>query len=222
MGDPLARRNALFLLKGATKMRKTAIADFESGFRDVAAAGGDEGGGAVDAGAADPEHERGAGDLGEGAAEVVGAATDGGGEGIELVGLVEVLEEVGFDTLYAVVSGAFGAGDELAAVGGRIGVGGKKLAEQEVREACFVQHEAGGFAEVGGHEAARPGEVLLSEWAAEAEDRGEGLADQGARGLGELRQQIAEVVTQPCVGEDQGEALVAVAGGAAQGGAGAA
>ncbi len=38
MGDPLARRNAFFLLEGTTKMGKTAVADLKGGFGDVATA----------------------------------------------------------------------------------------------------------------------------------------------------------------------------------------
>ena len=139
MGDPLARRNAFFLLEGTTKMGKTAVADFEGGFGDIAAAGGDEVSGAIDAGAADPEHEGGAGDLGEGAAEVVRAATDGGGEGLELVVLVEVLEEMRFDPLHAFVRGAFGAGDEIDGLGGGSAVSGEELAKKEIGEAGFVE-----------------------------------------------------------------------------------
>lgn len=139
MSDPFARWNALFELKGTTKMRKTAVADFEGGFGDVATACGDEVRSAVDAGAADPEHERGAGHLGEGAAEVVRAATHGGGEGFELVRLVEVLDEMGFDSLDPIVSGAFRPRDEIDGCGGGMAVGSEEFAQEEVGEAGFVE-----------------------------------------------------------------------------------
>lgn len=163
MRDPLARWNAFFLLEGTTKVGKTAVADFEGGFGDVAATGGDEGGGAVDAGAADPEHEGGAGDLGEGAAEVVGAATDGGGEGLELVVLIEVLEEMRFDPLHAFMRGAFGAGEEIGGLYLRVCAGGKKFAQEKVGEAGVVHEGTGGVAEGGAQEIAGPGEVVLCE-----------------------------------------------------------
>jgi hypothetical protein len=113
MGDPLARGNAFFLLKGAAKVRKAAVADLQSGFGDVATSGCDQCGGAVNAGAANPEHERSAGDLGEGAAEVMRAATDLTGEGVKIVSLVEIFEKMSLDAFNPFASGALGSGEEI-------------------------------------------------------------------------------------------------------------
>ena len=225
MPDPLAGRDLFFLLKGAAEVGKTAVADFEGGFGDIAAAGGDEIGGAVDAGAADPEHEGAAGDLGEGAAQVVGAATGSGGEGVEVVGFVELGQDTLFDPFDALAGGAFGTGDDG---GGRRGLADgvrlerEELPDEEVGEAGFVEQAAGGFAQVGGHEAARPGEVVLGDRAQGVEQR-RGLRDDGANRCGELRKEVAKVLGEPGIWKDEGEALVAVPGegaGSAAGGAG--
>ena len=77
--------------------------------------------------------------MGEGATEIVRAATDGGGEGFELMVLVEVLEEMGFDSLDPFVRGAFGAGDEIDGLGGGTAVSGEELAKKEIGEAGLVE-----------------------------------------------------------------------------------
>ena len=70
--------------------------------------------------------------MGEGATEIVRAATDGGGEAFEFVILVEVLEEMGFDSLDPFMGGAFGAGDEIDGLGGGTAVSGEEFAEKEI------------------------------------------------------------------------------------------
>lgn len=71
--------HAFFFSESAAEVREALIADFKSGFRDIALAAGDEGGGALDAYTPQPLGKGGAFDLGEGAAEVAGIAADGGG-----------------------------------------------------------------------------------------------------------------------------------------------
>jgi hypothetical protein len=161
--------------------------------------------------------------LGEGAAEVVRAATDGGGEAFEFVILVEVLDEMGFDSLDPFMGGAFGAfgaGDEIDGLGGGTAVSGEELAEKEIGEAGFVEQEAGGVTQVRGHEAASPAEVLLVKGAAEAKNSGLGLCYQKPRGFWKLGEEGMEVLGEPRIRKNQGQALVTVAGGGAEGGFG--
>jgi len=70
---------------------------------------------------------------------------------------------------------------------------------------------------MGGHEAASPGEVLLVKGAAEAKNSGLGLCYQQPRGFWKLGDKGMEVLGEPRIRKNQGQTLVAVAGGGAEG-----
>jgi hypothetical protein len=98
-------------VEGAAEVGEAAVADLDGGFADIAGAGAEEIGGAVDAGGTEPETEGAAFGFCEGAAEIGGAAADGGGEVVEGGRVVETAAEDLFDAFGAIVGDALGSGE---------------------------------------------------------------------------------------------------------------
>jgi hypothetical protein len=84
-------------VEGLAEVSEAGIADFETGLGDVAFAGAQEVGGALEAGAAEPLGEGEAGLAGGGAAEVEVAAGDAAAKFFEGGGFGQVFQEDGLD-----------------------------------------------------------------------------------------------------------------------------
>ena len=133
-------------------MGEAAVADLDGGFADIAGAGAEEIGGAVDAGAAEPETERAAFGFCEGATQIGCAAADGGGEVVEGGRVVETVAEDLFDAFGAVAGDALGSGETRGFGRARA----EELEEEEFGETGAIEETAGVFAEVRSEEAVGP------------------------------------------------------------------
>ena len=121
-------------------------------------------------------------------------------------------EDALFDPLDPLTGSAFSAGDNGGTVAiGCVGLNGEELPDEKIGEAGFVEQAAGGFTEVSGHETTCPGKVLVR-GGAESVKEGSGLRNHGTNGGVQLGKEIAQVVEEPRIRKDEGEALMTVAG----------
>lgn len=217
MAHPFAGRDAFLDLEGAGEMGEAAIADLKGGFGDVASAVCDQAGGVVDACTAEPERQGNAGHLGKGAAQVVRTTTCPSSEFLEVRRIIQLVEQVGLDLFHTFPGDSLGP--RQRGWGGGIGGGlEKQLAEEKVGEASAVKESASALAEMGSHKAASPVLVLGCEGAADETRRAFGGGNERAERMGDLVMEIDEVLLEPRVRKDEGEAFLLLARGGAGGG----
>ena len=134
-------------------MAQTLIADFHRGFADIAAAGGNQVGGALNPLPPQPCRQGDPFHLGEGAGQVVRIHAGELGEGLQRRRFIQCGKEGSFDFCHPLHSQPFGAGAKKFAPGGR---GSEDFLQQKIGHLRRGQEGAGRLTEVGRQQPLRP------------------------------------------------------------------